>query len=125
MGSQVVSCRHASASYPEPFQGATTAARVAVGAPTQFANERMRDTLLDLALLILVGLAAGFLSATILGERRRYSIFGYLVVGSIGALGGNFAFTAMQFPIARLELRLLAAIAGATVLVALLRLLRR
>ncbi len=85
----------------------------------------MHETLLDLALLILIGLVAGFLAATVLGERRRYGIFGYLVVGMVGALGGNYAFTAMHFPIARLELRLLAAFVGAVVLVALLRLLRR
>jgi uncharacterized membrane protein YeaQ/YmgE (transglycosylase-associated protein family) len=85
----------------------------------------MRGTLLDLALLVLIGLVAGFLAATVLGERRRYGIFGYLVVGMIGALGGSYAFTSMYLPTARIELRLLAAFIGAAVLVALLRVLRR
>ena len=85
----------------------------------------MQKTLLDIALLILIGLVAGFLAATVLGERRRYGIFGYLVVGMIGAVGGSYAFTSMNLPTARPEIALLAAFIGAVVLVALLRVLRR
>ena len=85
----------------------------------------MHDTLLSTALLLIVGLVAGFLAATVLGERRRYGIFGYLVVGMIGAIGGRYAFTSLNLPTARLEIALLAAFIGAVVLVALLRLLRR
>lgn len=85
----------------------------------------MQKTLLDIALLILIGLAAGFLAATVLGERRRYGVFGYLVVGMIGAVGGRYAFTSLNLPTARPEIALLAAFVGAVVLVALLRVLRR
>lgn len=85
----------------------------------------MHGTLIDLALLLLIGLVAGFLAATVLGERRRYGIFGYLVVGMVGAVGGRYAFTSMNLPTARPEIALLAAFVGAVVLVALLRVLRR
>jgi uncharacterized membrane protein YeaQ/YmgE (transglycosylase-associated protein family) len=85
----------------------------------------MRGTLLDLALLVLIGLVAGFLAATVLGERRRYGIFGYLVVGMIGALGGSYAFKSLSIPTANIFLTLIAAFIGAVVLVALLRVLRR
>ena len=85
----------------------------------------MRGTLLDLALLLLIGLVAGFLAATVLGERRRYGIFGYLVVGMIGALGGSYAFKSLNIPTANIFLTLIAAFIGAAVLVALLRVLRR
>jgi len=85
----------------------------------------MYDTLLNLALLLLIGLVAGFVAATVLGERQRYGIFGYLVVGVIGALGGSYAFKSMNIPTASHLLTLLAAFVGAFVLVLLLRLLRR
>ncbi len=85
----------------------------------------MHETLLQGALLLLVGLVAGFLAATVLGERRRYGILGYLVVGVIGALGGSYAFKSLNIPTASLPLTLLAAFAGAVVLVGLLRVLRR
>lgn len=86
---------------------------------------RMSDTLLNAALLLLIGLVAGFLAATVLGERRRYGIMGYLVVGVIGALGGSYAFKSLNIPTASPLLTLLAAFLGAIVLVLLLRLLRR
>jgi uncharacterized membrane protein YeaQ/YmgE (transglycosylase-associated protein family) len=85
----------------------------------------MHETLLNAALLLLVGLVAGFLAATVLGERRRYGVFGYLVVGVIGALGGSYAFKSLNIPTASAVLTLLAAFVGAVVLVALLRLFRR
>jgi uncharacterized membrane protein YeaQ/YmgE (transglycosylase-associated protein family) len=85
----------------------------------------MNDTLLNVALLLLIGLVAGFLAATVLGERRRYGILGYLVVGVIGALGGSYAFKSANIPTASPLLTLLAAFVGAVVLVALLRVLRR
>jgi uncharacterized membrane protein YeaQ/YmgE (transglycosylase-associated protein family) len=85
----------------------------------------MHETLLNAALLLLVGLVAGFLAATVLGERRRYGILGYLVVGVIGALGGSYAFKSLNIPTATPFLTLLAAFVGAVVLVALLRLFRR
>ncbi len=85
----------------------------------------MHETLLNAALLLLVGLVAGFLAATVLGERRRYGILGYLIVGVIGAVGGRYAFTSLNLPTARPEIALIAAFLGALVLVALLRVLRR
>ena len=85
----------------------------------------MHDTLFDAALLLLIGIVAGFLAATILGERRRYGIVGYLVVGVIGALGGSYAFKSLNIPTASWLLTLIAAFVGAVVLVALLRVLRR
>jgi uncharacterized membrane protein YeaQ/YmgE (transglycosylase-associated protein family) len=85
----------------------------------------MQDTLIYGALLLLIGLVAGFLAATVLGERRRYGVMGYLVVGVIGALGGSYAFKSLNIPTASIFLTLVAAFVGAVVLVALLRVLRR
>ena len=85
----------------------------------------MQSTLFDAALLLLIGLVAGFLAATVLGERRRYGIVGYLIVGVIGALGGSYAFKSLQIPTARPELALIAAFVGSLVLIIFLRLLRR
>lgn len=83
------------------------------------------DTLAKAALLLLIGLVAGFLAATMLGERRRYGIVGYLVIGVVGAIGGNFAFESLNLPTASMLLTLVAAFAGSIVLILLLRLLRR
>jgi len=85
----------------------------------------MHDTLLNAALLLFIGLVAGFLAATVLGERRRYGILGYLVVGVVGALGGSYAFKSANIPTASPLLTLVAAFIGAIVLVAILRVLRR
>jgi uncharacterized membrane protein YeaQ/YmgE (transglycosylase-associated protein family) len=83
------------------------------------------EILEKIALLLLIGLVAGFLAATLLGERRRYGVVGYLVVGVVGAIGGNFAFDKLQLPSTGTEWRLISGVAGAIVLVLLLRLLRR
>jgi len=83
------------------------------------------EILEKIALLLLIGLVAGFLAATLLGERRRYGVVGYLVVGVDGAIGGNFAFDKLQLPSTGIEWRLISGVAGAIVLVLLLRLLRR
>jgi uncharacterized membrane protein YeaQ/YmgE (transglycosylase-associated protein family) len=85
----------------------------------------MHNTIVYTALLLLIGLVAGFLAATILGERRRYGIVGYLVVGVIGALGGSYAFKSANIPTASALLTLVAAFAGSVVLILLLRLVRR
>jgi len=85
----------------------------------------MHDTLIDVVLLLLIGLVAGFLAATLLGERRRYGIIGYLVVGVIGAIGGSYVFKSLNIPTASTLLTLIAALVGAIVLVLLLRILRR
>lgn len=83
------------------------------------------DVLGRLALLIVIGFAAGFLAATLLGERRRYSVLGYIVVGAIGAIGGNYAFKNLEVPNVGPLLQLAAALIGSLVLVLILRLLRR
>ncbi|HEY7607984.1 MAG TPA: GlsB/YeaQ/YmgE family stress response membrane protein [Alphaproteobacteria bacterium] len=83
------------------------------------------STLIDAAYLLLIGLVAGFLAATLLGERRRYGVIGYLVVGVIGAIGGNYVFGSLQLPNTGTEWRLIAGVVGAIVLILLLRLLRR
>ncbi len=83
------------------------------------------DALKDTALLLLIGLVAGFLAATVLGERRRYGVLGYLLVGVVGALSGSYAFKSVHIPTASPLLTLLAAIVGSVVLVLLLRLMRR
>jgi uncharacterized membrane protein YeaQ/YmgE (transglycosylase-associated protein family) len=85
----------------------------------------MTDTLIKTGLLLLIGLVAGFLAATVLGERRRYGIFGYLVVGMVGAIGGSYAFASLNLPTASFFLTLVAAFVGALVLVGLLRVFRR
>jgi len=81
--------------------------------------------LIEIIYLIAIGLAAGFLAATILGERRRYGIVGYIVVGAIGAIAGNYIFGSLQLPNVGVFPRLIAAFAGSLVLVLLLRLFRR
>jgi len=81
--------------------------------------------LFEIAYLVLIGFVAGFLAATLLGERRRYGILGYIVVGAIGAIGGNYAFSSLQIPNAGILLKLVAAFLGSIVLVLILRLLRR
>lgn len=74
--------------------------------------------------LVLIGLVAGWLAATILGVRRRYGIIGYIAVGIAGAIGGHFAFVALQLPYVHVLYRLVAALLGALVLILLLRLFR-
>jgi uncharacterized membrane protein YeaQ/YmgE (transglycosylase-associated protein family) len=81
--------------------------------------------LFEIAYLIVIGFVAGWLAATLLGERRRYGLLGYVVVGAIGAIGGNYAFASLEIPNAGLVLKLIAALAGSLVLVLVLRLLRR
>lgn len=85
----------------------------------------MTDVLGKLALLIAIGLAAGFLAATLLGERRRYGILGFIVVGAIGAIGGNYAFKSLEVPNVHPLLQFVAALIGSLVLVLFLRVLRR
>ena len=81
--------------------------------------------LIKIVTLILIGLVAGFVAATLVGERRRYGILGYIVVGAIGAIGGSYVFGALELPNVGLVPQLIAALAGSIVLVLLLRLLRR
>lgn len=81
--------------------------------------------LVDAAYLLLIGLVAGFLAATLLGERRRFGIVGYIVVGVIGAIAGRSIFEALNLPNIGTVWRLVAGVAGAIVLLLLLRLVRR
>ena len=80
--------------------------------------------LIRLATLIVVGLIAGFLAAWLLGERRRYGLLGYIVLGAIGAIGGSYAFKAFGLPNVGFLPELIAAFVGSLVLVLVLRLLR-
>ena len=79
----------------------------------------------DLAYLLLIGLVAGFVAATLMGERRRYSIVGYIAVGVVGAIAGRSIFEALSLPNIGTVWRLVAGVAGAIVLILLLRLFRR
>lgn len=81
--------------------------------------------LIRLATLIVIGLIAGFLAAWVLGERRRYGLLGYLVLGAIGAIGGSYAFKSFGLPNVGFVPELIAALVGSLVVVLLLRLLRR
>ena len=83
------------------------------------------DVLFRFVILILVGLAAGWIAATLLGERRRYGIIGYIVVGAIGAIAGKYAFGLLHLPNVGPLLELIAGVVGAIVLILLLRLVRR
>ena len=83
------------------------------------------NTLERIILLVIIGLVAGFIAATLLGERRRYGIVGYIVVGAIGALGGSYAFGSLQLPNVGPIMQLVAATVGAIILLLLLRLVRR
>lgn len=83
------------------------------------------NVLFEIVYLVVIGLVAGWLAATILGERRRYGIIGYIVVGAIGAIGGRYVFESLQLPTANMLLKLIAAVVGAIVLILLLRLVRR
>jgi len=81
--------------------------------------------LIEILYLAAIGLVAGFLAATILGERRRYGIVGYIVVGAIGAIAGSYTFGSLELPNVGILPRLIAAFAGSLVLILLLRLVRR
>lgn len=83
------------------------------------------NVLFEIAYLVIIGFVAGWLASTIVGDRRRYGLMGYMIVGVVGAIGGNYAFASLQLPNAGIALKLLAALVGALVLVVILRLLRR
>ncbi|MCW5773099.1 MAG: GlsB/YeaQ/YmgE family stress response membrane protein [Rhodospirillaceae bacterium] len=83
------------------------------------------DLLGRLAILIVVGFAAGWIAATVLGERQKFGILGYIVVGAIGAIAGKAVFGWLHLPNVGFVIELIAGIVGAVVLVTLLRLLRR
>jgi uncharacterized membrane protein YeaQ/YmgE (transglycosylase-associated protein family) len=75
--------------------------------------------------LLVIGLLAGWLATLILRERRR-SILGYLLVGVLGSFVGYYLFV---FIIGGqphdIVAHLIAALAGALVLIGALRLFRR
>ena len=73
--------------------------------------------------VLLIGLAAGWLAALILGE-RRFGLLGYLVVGVAGSFVGSFLFRLAGFAAQGWFAHLVAAIAGALILIAVLRALR-
>jgi uncharacterized membrane protein YeaQ/YmgE (transglycosylase-associated protein family) len=74
---------------------------------------------MELIFSILIGIAAGFLA----GKLTKGSGFGWLgnlIVGALGALIGSFLFIWLGIAAAGIALRLLAATAGAIVLLILL-----
>jgi uncharacterized membrane protein YeaQ/YmgE (transglycosylase-associated protein family) len=83
------------------------------------------NALIQIIYLILIGLVAGWLAATLLGERRRYGVLGHIVVGVVGAIAGNYILIQLEWPNAGILFRLAAALGGSIVLILLLRLLRR
>ena len=83
------------------------------------------QVLVKLLMLIAIGLIAGWLAAVIVGERRRYGVVGYVIVGAIGAIAGNYVFGSLQLPNVGLVPQLVAAFAGSVTLLLLLKLVRR
>jgi uncharacterized membrane protein YeaQ/YmgE (transglycosylase-associated protein family) len=75
--------------------------------------------------LLVIGMLAGWLASLILRERRR-SIFGYLIVGVVGSFVGYYIFVLVVGGQPHdIVAHLIAALAGALVLIAGLRLFRR
>jgi uncharacterized membrane protein YeaQ/YmgE (transglycosylase-associated protein family) len=82
----------------------------------------MQD-LWDIAMLLAIGLVAGWLASRLIGE-RRYGLLGVLVIGVIGALLGNALFRAVNLPTSHIVFWFASALAGALLLMVLLRLVR-
>jgi uncharacterized membrane protein YeaQ/YmgE (transglycosylase-associated protein family) len=74
--------------------------------------------------VLLIGLAAGWLAALILRE-RQFGLIGFLVVGVAGSFVGSFLFRLAGFAAQGWFAHLVAATAGALLLIGLLRLFRR
>lgn len=73
--------------------------------------------------VLLIGLAAGWLAALILRE-RRFGLLGYLLVGVAGSFVGSFLFRLAGFAAQGWVAHLIAATAGALLLIFVLRGLR-
>jgi uncharacterized membrane protein YeaQ/YmgE (transglycosylase-associated protein family) len=73
--------------------------------------------------IILVGLAAGWIANAIM-KGKRQGLVGNLVIGVLGAFVGAFIFQFLGIPVNNLFANLVSAIAGAVVLIYLLRILR-
>ncbi len=75
--------------------------------------------------LLVIGMLAGWLASLMLRERRR-SILGYLIVGVVGSFVGYYIFVLVIGGQPHdIVAHLIAALAGALVLIAGLRLFRR
>lgn len=74
--------------------------------------------------LLLVGLAAGWLSG-LLTKRKGFGFAGNLVVGVLGALLGGALFRVLGFATVNLLGQLVAALVGSLVLLFLLRFVKR
>lgn len=73
--------------------------------------------------IILVGLAAGWIAGAIM-KGKRQSLLGNLVIGVIGAIIGAFIFQFLGIPVTNLVGNLVSAVVGAVVLIYLIRLAR-
>ena len=79
--------------------------------------------MLDLLWVVLIGILAGWLAGKI-WKGRGFGLFGDLIVGILGSLLGNFIFGIVGLGAYGLIGRLLIAVAGALILLWLLRLIR-
>lgn len=75
-------------------------------------------------LLLVIGLVAGWLASLIMRE-RSLGVIGYLIVGVAGSFLGEYIARKIGLGVPGLIPKLLAALAGALILVFLLRLIRR
>mgnify|MGYP001593771569 CR=1 FL=1 len=73
---------------------------------------------------ILIGIAAGWLAGQIM-KGGGYGLVGDLIIGVIGSLVGGYVFGLLEIFAYGLLGRLVIATAGAIILIALLRLIRR
>jgi len=78
----------------------------------------------SLLILLLIGLVAGWLAGQIM-RGRGFGVLGNLIVGLIGALLGGWLFRLVGLSAHSLVGQIIAATAGAVVLVWLLNLIRR
>jgi len=77
-----------------------------------------------LLILLLIGLAAGWLASRIMGG-AGFGIVGDMVVGVVGAFIGGWLFSALGIVAIGLLGVFIAAVAGAVVLLAVLRVVKR
>lgn len=80
--------------------------------------------MIDLIYYILIGLAAGWLAAQILKE-RRIGLLGSLVIGVVGAIIGAYIFEFLGISFGGLIGNLVSALVGAIVLLYIIRAIRK
>jgi len=75
---------------------------------------------LDLLLIILIGLIAGWLAGRILKERSQ-GLIGNLIIGVVGAIIGGYIFEIIGIPLQGYFGTLISAIVGAVILLAIIQ----